>query len=166
MYSKTLRINIILFGLLFIGISQGCIYYTFQSGSLTNLKTIVIKPVKNNTLQYGLESTVESALKSGFVQDGRLSLVNNGGDITISSTVKIFKKEAYDYDATQNVKSYKISLTVSVLIEGKGLKKAIYNGEISDWITEDATTFDLEKAKEDVSKKVSDDIIEKIFSYW
>ncbi|NIA23300.1 MAG: hypothetical protein GWP03_03975 [Proteobacteria bacterium] len=130
------------------------------------MKTIVIKPVKNNTLQYGLESIVESALKSGFVQDGRLSLVNNNGDIVISSTVKNFKKEAYDYDASENVKSYKVSLTISVSIKGKGLEKAIYKGDMSDWVTEDATTFDLEKAKEDVSKKISDDIIEKIFSYW
>ncbi len=145
---------------------SGCVYYTFQGGSLSKLKTVDVKPVVNNTLQYGLESTVESSLKSGFVKDGRLSVTNEKGDIEVTTVVKEFKKDPYDYNSSGDVKNYKISLSLYVKITGKGLEKPIYDGNISDWLTENATGFDLEKAKTDISEKLSDDIIDKIFSYW
>ncbi len=151
--------------ILFI-LSNGCIHYSFSSGSIDNASTVFIEPVKNNTLQYGLENSLESNIKMAFIQDGRLNLVNEDGDILIKTIVKDFKKEAFDYDASGTVKSYKVSITVKTEINKKGTEKSIYNGDISEWEAEDISTFDLQNLIGKVSKEIASDIVDKVFSHW
>jgi hypothetical protein len=84
----------------------------------------------------------------------------------IKITVKNFKKEPFDYDASGTVKSYKVSITVKTEINKKGIEKSIYNGNISEWETEDISTFDLQNLIDKVSKEIASDIVDKVFSHW
>jgi hypothetical protein len=171
---KRKRIEFLFIILILFMLSTGCIHYTFSSGSIDNVSTVFIEPVKNSTLQYGLENSLESDTKTAFIQDGRLNLVNSDGDILIKITVKNFKKEPFDYDASGTVKSYKvsitvkteISITVKTEINKKGIEKSIYNGNISEWETEDISTFDLQNLIDKVSKEIASDIVDRVFSHW
>jgi len=163
---KRKRIEFLFIILILFMLSTGCIYYTFSSGSIDNVSTVFIEPVKNSTLQYGLENSLESDTKTAFIQDGRLNLVNEDGDILIKITVKNFKKEPFDYDASGTVKSYKVSISVKTEINKKGIEKSIYNGNISEWETEDISTFDLQNLIDKVSKEIASDIVDKLFSHW
>ncbi len=163
---KRKRIEFLFIILILFMLSTGCIHYTFSSGSIDNVSTVFIEPVKNSTLQYGLENSLESDTKTAFIQDGRLNLVNSDGDILIKITVKNFKKEPFDYDASGTVKSYKVSITVKTEINKKGIEKSIYNGNISEWETEDISTFDLQNLIDKVSKEIASDIVDKVFSHW
>jgi hypothetical protein len=163
---KRKRIEFLFIILILFMLSTGCIHYTFSSGSIDNVSTVFIEPVKNSTLQYGLENSLESDTKTAFIQDGRLNLVNSDGDILIKITVKNFKKEPFDYDASGTVKSYKVSITVKTEINKKGIEKSIYNGNISEWETEDISTFDLQNLIDKVSKEIASDIVDRVFSHW
>ncbi|MCK4543996.1 hypothetical protein KAU43_00520 [candidate division WOR-3 bacterium] len=163
---KRKRIEFLFIILILFMLSTGCIHYTFSSGSIDNVSTVFIEPVKNSTLQYGLENSLESDTKTAFIQDGRLNLVNSDGDILIKITVKNFKKEPFDYDASGTVKSYKVSITVKTEINKKGIEKSIYNGNISEWETDDISTFDLQNLIDKVSKEIASDIVDKVFSHW
>ncbi|AKL97598.1 LPS assembly lipoprotein LptE [Endomicrobium proavitum] len=80
------------------------------------IKNIYIRPILNNTNQFGLEAKFMNAVVDEFLSDGRLSLVNTESEANgaLSVTIKKYILQPLTYDVNMVAEQYKLWIIVSV----------------------------------------------------
>lgn len=81
-----------------------------------HIKKVYVKPIINNTNQYGLEAKFTNAIVDEILRDGRLSLVNSPeeADGIVAGTIKRYILQPLTYDANMVTEQYKLWIIVSV----------------------------------------------------
>ena len=86
-----------------------------------NIKRIFIRPIVNNTPQYGLEDKFTLTLVDEFIRDGRLSVVNSEADADGILAVEInrYILQPLTYDANLVTQQYKLWILINVYLIDK-----------------------------------------------
>jgi hypothetical protein len=136
-----------------------------------HIKKVYVKPISNNTNQYGLEAKFTNAIVDEILRDGRLSLVNSPeeADGVIAGTIKRYILQPLTYDANMVTEQYKLWIIVSVSLVDRennvtlwtepnleGIQIYLDNtkGSFGEGMTE-------EEAREIIWEKLSRDIVKR-----
>ncbi len=86
-----------------------------------NIRKIYIRPIVNNTPQYGLEDKFTLTLVDEFLRDGRLSVVNNesSADGVLVVEINRYILQPLTYDANLVAQQYKLWVLASVFFIDK-----------------------------------------------
>ncbi len=81
-----------------------------------HIKNVYVRPVLNNTNQYGLEDKFTNAIIDEFMRDGRLSVVSNESesDGVIVCEIKRYTLQPLTYDANMVTEQYKLWVLINV----------------------------------------------------
>ncbi len=80
------------------------------------VKNVYVRPVVNNTNQYGLEDKFTKAIIDEFMRDGRLSIVTSEeeGDGVVVCEIKRYVLQPLTYDANMVTEQYKLWILINV----------------------------------------------------
>ncbi len=102
----------------------GC--YTFSGTTLpAHLKTVLIQPAENQTLEPVLADDLTKALMEGFRVRSNLRQLNAGGDCELNVTLKQYSHRALSL-SQDLVTSYRIDLILSVKFMDKVKNQILY----------------------------------------
>ncbi len=135
------------------------------------IRKVYIRPVVNNTNQFGLEAKLMNALSDEVLRDGRLSLVNTEAesDGFLTVTIKRYILQPLTYDANMVTEQYKLWIIASVSfidrennvtlwtepnMEGIQIYLDATKGSMGEGMTE-------EEAREIIWEKLSRDIVKR-----
>ncbi|MCL1971577.1 MAG: LPS assembly lipoprotein LptE [Endomicrobia bacterium] len=81
-----------------------------------HIKKVFVRPITNNTNQFGLEAKFTNAIIDEMLRDGRLSLVNSAAeaDGILTGTIRRYILQPLTYDANMVTEQYKLWIIVSV----------------------------------------------------
>jgi len=102
------------FALLVSLLNFGCVY-SFKGFYPSKLRKVVVPVFANETLRYGLEDVVTQSFINAIREDGRLTIVSEKeATMKIQGRIIDYKKEPFEYDASGNVESYRITITAAI----------------------------------------------------
>lgn len=80
------------------------------------IKKVFVRPIVNNTNQYGLEDKFTNAILDEFMRDGRLSIVTDEAeaDGVIVCEIKRYVLQPLTYDANMVTEQYKLWILLNV----------------------------------------------------
>ncbi|MBQ3834898.1 MAG: LptE family protein [Elusimicrobia bacterium] len=80
------------------------------------IKNVYVRPVVNNTNQYGLEDKFTNAIIDEFMRDGRLSVVTNEdeSDGVVVCEIKRYTLQPLTYDSNMVTEQYKLWILINV----------------------------------------------------
>ena len=117
-----------------------CCTYSFTGSFPSKLRRVSVPVFGNQTLMYGIEDRVTSAFIDAITEDGRLQVTSEeGAALRVTGTMTRYKKEPFEYDASGEILTYKVTLTssigfVEVATDEHYLEESTYTG----WSTYDA----------------------------
>lgn len=154
-----------LFLLLCIMFVSGC-YYTFTPNLPVGIKSISVPIFENNTLRYGLETTITSKVVDAFIKDGNLGVKDAAkADSILHGRILNYQLDASSYTSGEVVQSYRITMTVAVSFEDR------VSGEIlwqEDSLTKSVTYYIVQtsqgpaETEAHAAARLMDDISEEI----
>ncbi|MCL2484924.1 MAG: LPS assembly lipoprotein LptE [Endomicrobia bacterium] len=141
-----------------------------------HIRNVFIRPITNNTNQFGLEARFTNALVDEILRDGRLSVVNSEDEANgmLSITIRRYILQPLTYDVNMVAEQFKLWIIVSVSfidrennvtlwtepnMEGIQIYRDITNRSTTDFsmgegmTEEDARTFIWEKLSRDIVKR-------------
>lgn len=102
----------------------GC--YTFSGSTLpAHLRTVVIRPLQNNTLQSTLGDDITNALIEGFQRRSNLRKVNQNGDAEFVGVVQRYSHEPLSLSGDQ-VTTYRVDIMLQARFLDNVREKVLY----------------------------------------
>lgn len=96
-------------------IAAGCIRYSFTGSTLPSyIKSVNIPLVENRSTEIGLEEKLRESVYSSFSSINLLQITEGTADSELRLAINSYRNVPDEYDASGNVKSYKVVLDVSV----------------------------------------------------
>jgi len=115
----------------------GCGYQLQGKGTPSDpgIQAVAIPLFGNRTAQTGIESEVTRALVEKFVSSRRIAVSSQGAaDALLIGTVKSFATTSVAVTTgTQVTTGYRATLTVEVMLQGRGDGKVHWKEEITEW---------------------------------
>ncbi len=142
-----------LLGLVLFG-AGGCGYAlegTHLSGPLKDARTISIARFVNRTHEPGLDLTIEEAVRSRFLRDGRLQVVESiDADVALEAIVEEYTLTPIGFSRQDQVQRYRALIRASVIVRDSVREKVVLNQELeseSDFNAESGsiTTSDVNR---------------------
>ncbi len=103
------RSGSILIGFLLIS----CGIYTFRGSIPPHIRTAEIRTFENQTAEFGIEDRFVEVIDSILVSENLLKIVDGDGDSIFEGKIQSITDKAQEYDASENVESYRVSMKIS-----------------------------------------------------
>ncbi len=111
---------------------SGCIRYSFTGSTLpSHIKTVSIPLVENTTAEIGIEEKLRDQVYNAYTGLNVLSVVQDNGDADLRIRVIVYANVPDEYDASGNVKTYKVTITAQVAFVDTKENKAIFEDTIT-----------------------------------
>ncbi len=158
---KSIFIALLLFSVM------GCSVYTFNPRGKSTLSSISILLFENTTGQYGLEDKMTELVIDAFIDDGSIKVVpESNAEALVSGKLIKYIRQPYEYDETDIVQSYKITMTFEIKLINTADNSEIWVNTFSQFgvfiIDEEVD----EDGEERAIVKLVDDIINKTTKSW
>ena len=158
---KSIVLSLLLFSIM------GCSVYTFNPKGKSTIKSIAILLFENTTGQYGLEDKMTELVIDAFIDDGSIKVVPEGNaEALVSGKLINYLRQPYEYDESDIVQSYKITMTFEIKLINTADNSEIWVNTISQFgvfnIDEELDADGEQRAIE----KLVDDIINKTTKSW
>jgi hypothetical protein len=140
--------------------------YGFSSRANSHIESIAIPIFENKTLERGIEQEVADGIADAFLADKKLRVVDvKDADSVLLGTIERYERTPYSFDAQQNVREYKVELTLHVTYEDRKRNKIVWeetamrpwgtysvSASLPNGIEEERTARDraVEKAAQDI----------------
>ncbi len=110
------KLYLLLFSLALFSVSCASPYDPAPQLLPSYIKSVYVRPVVNNTNQYGLEDKFTKAIIDEFMRDGRLSVVTSEeeSDGTVVCEIKRYVLQPLTYDANMVTEQYKLWILINV----------------------------------------------------
>ena len=155
----------LLLGLVLSG-AGGCGYAlegTRRSGPLKDARTISIAGFVNRTHEPGLERTIEDAVRSRFLRDGRLQVVESAdADVSLEAIIEEYTLTPIGFSRQDQVQRYRVLIRTSVIVRDSVREKAVLNQEL-----ESESDFDVASGSitsSDVNRRGASGAISSLFA--
>ena len=143
----------------------GC-YYTFTPNLPPGIKSVAIPIFENDTLHYGLETTLTSQVIDEFIKDGNLAVKGaSKADSILHGRIINYVQEAAAYDVSESVSRYRISITVNVSFEDRTSGEILWQeGSLSRSVTyyAIATSAGRGETEAEATERLMEDIAQEI----
>lgn len=137
------------------------------------VQKVYIRPVVNNTNQYGLEDKFTKGIIDEFMQDGRLSVVSNESeaDGVLVCEIKRYVLQPLTYDANMVTEQYKLWVLINAYFVDKHENVTLWVEPNMEGIQIYADAVKVgfggmteEQAREHIWEKLSRDIVKRTLS--
>jgi len=92
-----------------------CGPYSFSGSTLSDIKSVYVPAMANETIEYGLGEELTSKITEAFVADNSLKVVGkDAADAVISGKVVSYKRSSYTYNKEDQVQEYKVDIAVTI----------------------------------------------------
>jgi hypothetical protein len=92
-----------------------CGPYSFSGATLSDIKSVYVPAIANETIEYGLGEELTSKVTEAFVADNSLKVVSQDvADAIISGRVISYKRSSYTYNKEDQVQEYKVDIAVTI----------------------------------------------------
>jgi predicted type IV restriction endonuclease len=159
-----LRNKILFITILFLA----CCGYTTRAIIPSNIKTIAIPVVGNETIKPGLGELLTEQLTNDFTQDRSLKITNlDKANLVLECKIVNYEKSPQSYTSEQEVSVWKVTLGAEVSANNKTKPdaEALTAGNVSAWIT-----YNAEKTEDEginlAIEKLSQEILRKVLTAW
>ena len=137
------------------------------------IQKVYIRPVVNNTNQYGLEDKFTKQIIDEFMQDGRLSVVSNESeaDGVLVCEIKRYVLQPLTYDANMVTEQYKLWILINAYFVDKHENVTLWIEPNMEGIQIYADSVKVgfggmteDQAREQIWEKLSRDIVKRTLS--
>ncbi|MCK4329232.1 hypothetical protein KAX02_05265 [candidate division WOR-3 bacterium] len=135
---------------------SGCIY-SFRGFTVVEYDSITIVQFNNQTIRYGLEDIFYQNTIDEFIRDGRIKLVESGGETVLSVDITNYVNQPFTYDENENIKDYRIDVELSLSFQ-KGNGEGIWEKTLREWITYESSLTE-DDGIQSLAEKVSESIV-------
>lgn len=134
------------------------------------VKNVYVRPVVNNTNQYGLEDKLTKAIVDEFMRDGRLSVMTQEqeSDGVVVCEIKRYVLQPLTYDANMVTEQYKLWILINVYFIDKHENVTLWSEPNMEGIQIYADSVKVgfggmteEEAREYIWEKLSRDIVKR-----
>jgi hypothetical protein len=162
---------IVYLGIIFL--LAGCSYSVY-SNAYPYLKTILIHPFPNKTVEYALADDLLNSLNSKFQQDARLRPVSLSPDCQLEGSILDFQEKVFSYDENNSVEEYQVQILFSITLTDLVKNQVIYENK-SLLITEryaaregvTTTRFkSKQEAEQEIFQRLFDEILKHSLESW
>jgi hypothetical protein len=157
---------------LLIGGMSGCGNYSFSSAVKTDISTIAIPILENETLEYGAEQDITEALIDEFTDDNALRIVSEEeADSILRGAVVLYERPVMSYDAAGNPNEYKVRAVARLTYEDLTRNEIVWDGEVEGWAVYSlsgaggALTSE-EEARDYAFQKLAEDVLARTVQSW
>lgn len=92
-----------------------CGPYSFSGSTLSDIKSIYVPAIADETIEYGLGEELTSKITEAFVADNSLKVVSkDAADAVISGRVVSYNRSSYTYNKEDQVQEYKVDIAVTI----------------------------------------------------
>lgn len=119
--------------IIFLIFTWGCMY-SFRGFTSIEYDSITIMPFKNNTLRYGLDDLFYQKTVEEFIRDGRIKLLDSGGETILYVDITGYQNQPFTYDENENINDYKIEVGLSLSFQ-KDSGEGLWEKTIHEWVT-------------------------------
>ncbi|HOQ79441.1 MAG TPA: LptE family protein [Candidatus Cloacimonadota bacterium] len=151
---------------------SGCSYSVYTS-EYPHLKTILVQPFENKTVEYTLGQDAQNSLVNAFMKDGRLKINTQNPDAELRGEILDFRKRIFSYDNAGSVEEYQIQILFSVTFYDLKLNNEIYANKnllLTRTYNPTSDNINVEKTEEEAINKILsnlfDDIIKNTLENW
>ncbi len=146
---------------------MGCSVYSFNPRLKSTLRSISFLLFENTTVQYGLEDKMTELVIDAFIDDGSIKVVpESNAEALVSGKLIKYIRQPYEYDETDIVQSYKITMTFEIKLINTADNSEIWVNTISQFGVFNIDEELDEDGEERAIVKLVDDIINKTTKSW
>ena len=148
-----------------------CSYYSFSGSTLpSHIKTVAIPLFEDQTSEFGVKEKLTDALINEFTRDNTLKISStNKADSILRGKIINVMDRAETYNAQEQVKSYRVYITVEVEFEDLRKRRILWKERLNQWGSYSLTTAGSEERQESIDQaiqKLAEDILNKSVSGW
>jgi hypothetical protein len=148
-------------------ITTGCIRYSFTGSTLpAHIKSISIPLVENASAEIGLEETLRESIYNSFSAINILQVTENNPDAELKMRILAYRNIPDEYDASGNVKTYKVIIDVSVLFLDLKENEPLFEGDVRGVGIYDHVNENEKIGLESALKRINEIIINNTVSGW
>lgn len=149
--------------------SVACGPYGFREGGRKgSLSSIAVPLFENRTAEYGIRELLTEGIIDRFIKDGSLPVVNEKrADAVLRGIVTGYRRDPYTYDASERVKEYRVTITVSARLEDAARRQVIWEDDaLEQWGIFAADTESEDLGKERAVAKLAEDVVNRTVKGW
>ncbi len=146
----------------------GCGVYTFNPGGKSSIKTIAVTQFENNTIEVGLSSRLTDLVVDALIADGSMKVVSaDNADAILHATLTDYKREAHDYDESDNVTQYIVKINFDVRLEkGNEVDEDFWSEQFYSYGIFSPDSEIEEDGQTNAAEKLVTDIINRTTKSW
>jgi len=146
--------------------ASGCSHYSFSPALKSQLSSVAVPVLANETLEFGAEQELTNAIIAVFTDDNTLRVVPEGeADSVLRGAVVTYERAVISYDAAGNPREYKVRVVARLEYVDLTRNATVWEGDVEGWAVysvsgvgditseEDARAVAFEKLAQDVLSK-------------
>jgi len=147
-----------------------CGPYSFSGSSVpSHIKTIAVPLFEDQTTEFGIKEKLTDAIIEEITRDNSMKIANESmANAIVYGKIISVTDQAYDYNADEQVQSYRVNVTVEV--EVRDVKKAapMWKEQWRQWgeYVIDPGTDARQEGIQAAIKKIAEDVLNKTVSGW
>jgi len=143
-----------------------CCTYSF-SGLSSEIRSVAIPVFRNKTNRYGIEEVLTRKVVDAFVSDNRLRVVEREkAQSVLMGEVISFKREPFSYDEKEQVRQYRVEISVELSHQRLPEAEPLWQGRIDEWGTYSAVTGTEEEGIEEAASKLAQEVLRRTLEQW
>lgn len=140
-----------------------------------HIKSIAIPTFSNNSLQYGIETTLTDYVIKQFLMDGRLRVVSKDqADALLEGTIRKYLLEPLTYDVNNVVTQYRIKIVLDIRFIDLKENKVLWEQKEVGGITGGRTTYNVSgnnieteiEARQRIYKELAESVVNRVIYGW
>jgi hypothetical protein len=164
--SKQLRLKYYLTILLLLVLFSGCGVYSFTGASISpEIKTISIQYFPNNAplIEATLSQSFTDALRDKFVSQTNLTLITNGGDLSIEGEITGYNTMPVAIQGNEVAALNRLTISVNVIFVNNFDDTKDFETKFSHYV-DYPSNQNLSSVKETLITQINEMIVEDIFN--
>jgi len=162
MTARTILITLILAAVL-----AGFVVYTFNPARKSDIKSIAVLRIENNTNRFDLADRLTDLVIDAFKADGTFKIVSpENADASLEGTFANYSERPYEWDENDVVSSYSVSMTFTITLTKPDDETEMWTESFTQEGIYQADGETEEDAQTEAIDRLIDDIINKTTKSW
>jgi hypothetical protein len=147
-----------------------CGFYSFSGSSIpSHIKTVSIPLFANKTTEPGIAEGLTNTIRQAYISNNALQVTEKNANSTLLVTITAYRNEPFNYDASGNVRTYRVVISASGLFRDEVKNKDIWSE--NNITCEGTYSADSPRESEDdgqqrAMKELANILIESTISGW
>ena len=145
----------------------GCSVYTFNPKGKSTISSMAVQLFENSTGEYGLEDRMTQQIIEAFIDEGSIKIVPEGSsEALLKGKLVGYDRQPFDPDETDQVSTYKITMSFEIQLINTADNTDIWNNRISQFGLYNLEEETEEDGQQRAITKLVDDILNLTTKSW